>query len=114
MHGYSSGRDGHTVNAVLAFSVAGAVTFLLRSSMILAGMGTGSPRPARWIALVTPAVLTAMLVSALVVDHGVVTRPPIAEPLAILAAVVGVRRFGNVSVALAVGLPVYWLAHALG
>ena len=101
------------MTAVLAFSLAAAVTFLLRSSMTLTGAAADAPPPAAWIALVTPAVLTAMVASALLLDHGELVRPQIADLLAILAAIVAVRRTGNVSVALAVGLPVFWLVGAV-
>ena len=102
------------MTAVTAFTLAAVVTFLLRSSMTLTGAVATSTRPAQWIALVSPAVLTAMVASALFVDQGHLVRAPIAELAAILAAVIGVRRTGNVSVALAIGLPVFWLVGALG
>lgn len=101
------------MTAVIAFSIAAAVTFLLRSSMTWAGGAVASPRVAAWIALVTPAVLTAMVASALVLDHGVVHRPGVADATAVVVAIVAVRRTGNVSTALLVGLPVYWSASML-
>ena len=102
------------MTAVVAFWLAAVVTYLLRSGTTLTRTGSSDPRPASWIALVTPAVLTAMLASALLLDHGELVRPRLAELLAVLAAIVGVRRTANVSVALAVGLPVFWLVGALG
>jgi branched-subunit amino acid transport protein len=102
------------VTAVIAFTLAAVVTFLLRSSMTLTGAASAATPPASWIALVSPAVLTAMLASALFVDHGVLVRPQFDELLAIVAALIGVRRTGNVSVALVIGLPIFWLAGALG
>ncbi len=102
------------MTAIIAFSLAAVVTFLLRSSMTLTGAASASTSRTSWIALVSPAVLTAMLASALFVDHGELVRPHFDELLAIIAALIGVRRTGNVSVALAIGLPVFWLAGALG
>lgn len=98
------------MTAVLAFTLAGAVTYLLRSSVIIAGAAFSSPKIGPWIALVSPAVLTALVASALLLDTGKMMTPELGEALAVGAAVLAVRRTGNVSVALAVGLPVYWLA----
>lgn len=102
------------MTAVLAFSLAGAVTFGLRSSMTIVERSATSPRLGSWIALVSPAVLTAIIASALLVDHDEIVWPRIGETLAIASAVCAVRKTGNMSLALAVGLPVYWLAGALG
>lgn len=102
------------MTALIAFALAALVTFLLRSSMTLVGAASASPRAGRWIALVSPAVLTAMVASALLLDHGEVVRPVLGEVLAVGAGVLAVRKTGNVSMALAVGLPVYWIATAIG
>jgi branched-subunit amino acid transport protein len=102
------------MTAVIGFTLAATVTFLLRSTMTLSGTASTSLRVSSWIALVSPAVLTAMLASALFVDHGQPARPPIADALAIGAALLAVRRTGIVAVALAVGLPVYWIANIVG
>jgi branched-subunit amino acid transport protein len=110
----SSTSDGDTVTAVVALSLAAVVTYLLRAGMTLNRMGSASAPEWSWMAFVAPAVLTAILTSALVLDHGELVRPPVAEPLAMLAALVGVRRTGNVSVALAVGFPVFWIVGAIG
>lgn len=103
------------MTAVLAFTLAALVTFLLRSSMTLAKVAAGSTTSSvrSWIALVSPSVLAAMVASALLIDHGQLVRPRIAETLAIAVAMLAVRRTGNVSLALAVGMPVYWLAAAI-
>jgi len=101
------------MSVFLAFTCAAAVTFVLRSSMTWSGLGAGSDGVRAWIALVTPAVLTAMVASALFLDHGQLERPDPAEVLAIVAAVVVVRRTRNVSTALLVGLPIYWLVAPL-
>lgn len=102
------------MTAVIAFTLAAVVTFLLRSSMTLTGATSASERVTSSIALVSPAVLTAMIASALLLDHGELVRPSIGETLAIGSAIVCVRRTGNVSFALAVGLPAYWIAAVIG
>jgi len=102
------------MTALVAFTLAAAVTFALRSSMTWAGSAVASPRVTAWVGLVTPAVLTAMIASALVLDHGAIHRPGLAETSAIAVAIVAVRRTRNVSMALLFGLPVYWLAGLVG
>ncbi len=98
-----------------AFGIAAAITYLLRSSMTLVGDRLlSSTTVATAIALVSPAVLSAMVVSALVLDHGRLSPPVLIETLAVAAAVLAVRRTGNVSMALAVGLPVYWIGTLAG
>lgn len=98
--------------AIVAFTLAAVVTFLLRSSMTLAGAASASSRIGSWIALVSPAVLMAMVASALFLDHGRMVSPRLGEAFAIGVAVLAVRKTGNVSMALAVGLPIYWLGNA--
>ena len=103
------------MTAVLAFTIAAVVTFLLRSSMTVAGVTFASPRVRAQVALVSPAVLTAMIASALFLDHAaVLVWPSAGEALAIGSAALAVRKTGNAAVAMAVGLPVYWLSGALG
>lgn len=102
------------MTAIVGFTLAAAATFLLRSTMTFAGASSGSPRVAAWIALVTPAVLATMVASALFLDHGEVIRPRLGEAIAVGVAVLAVRKTRNVSLALAVGLPCYWLTAAVG
>lgn len=102
------------MTALVAFTLAAAATFVLRSSMTFAGAGSASSRVGACVALVAPAVLAAMVASSLFLDHGDLARPRLGEAVAIGAALAVVRKTGNVSAALAVGLPVYWLAAALG
>ncbi|MCB0995352.1 MAG: AzlD domain-containing protein [Acidimicrobiales bacterium] len=101
------------MTTVLAFSIAALVTFALRSSMTLAGARRAAALQTG-IGLVTPAVLAAMVATALFVDHGAVAAPPVAELAAVGTALVVARRKNNASVALAAGLPVYWALSALG
>lgn len=100
------------MTVLLAFTCAGAVTFVLRSAMTWSGFGAGRAT-ATWIALVTPAVLAAMVASALFLDHGELAKPDPSEVLAVVAAVAVVRHTRNMSTALLVGLPVYWIVGLL-
>ncbi|MBX3315161.1 MAG: AzlD domain-containing protein [Actinobacteria bacterium] len=99
---------------IVTFVAAAAVTYLLRSSMVLAGDRLQESDGVRTaVELTAPAVLAAMIAGALLVHHGTVSAPALAEVAAIGAAVVAVRRTGNVGAALAAGLPVYWVIQAL-
>ncbi|MCB0970340.1 MAG: AzlD domain-containing protein [Acidimicrobiales bacterium] len=99
---------------VATFAAAAIVTFALRASMVVAGDRLlGSDRLATVIALTSPAVLAAMIASALFVHAGEVIVPAPAEVGALAVAVVAVRRTGNVSAALAAGLPAFWILQAL-
>lgn len=101
------------MNAIAIFAVAGMITFVLRSSMVLFGDRLNSSAIVESaIGLVSPAVLAAIIASALLLDRGHVVQPDIAGILAVAGAVVAVRRTSNVSLALAVGLPIYWCCSA--
>ncbi len=103
------------MTTLAAFGLAALMTYLLRSSMTIAGDRLlSSTTVAAAIGLVSPAVLSAMVVSALVLDHGRLSPPVLIETVAVAAAVLAVRKTGNVSMALAVGLPVYWLGTLVG
>ncbi|MGA9278645.1 AzlD domain-containing protein [Ilumatobacter sp.] len=95
---------------IIAFAVTGAITYFLRSSMLVAGNRfTSSPTVESAIGLVSPAVMAAIIASTLLVDHGRIMSPDLASVAAISVAIVAVRRTGNVGSALLVGLPIYWL-----
>jgi len=103
------------MNPILVFALAGFATYLLRSSLVLAG---GAVRSGGWleqrIIFVGPAVLAALVASSLFVAGG---SPTVGHPAEILAVVAGsaiVAKTENVGLALVVGLPVYWVASALG
>ena len=99
----------------LAFTVGAAVTYLLRSSMIVGGGRlVGSMRLRAALGFVTPAVLTAMVMSALLLHHHQLVTPRVADIMAIAGAFVAARRTGNVSLALAVGVPLYWVGSLAG
>ena len=99
------------MTTVAAFAIAGVITYLLRCSMVLFGNRLASSTVAEsTISLVTPAVLSAILASALLLEHGQIARPDLPGVLSVTAAVVAVRRTSNVGLALGVGLPTYWIA----
>lgn len=94
---------------IISFAVAAAVTYALRSSMMIAGDRViSSTAVESAVGLVSPAVMTAIIASTLVLDHGQVALPDSASVVSVGAAIVAVRRTGNVSTALVVGLPIYW------
>lgn len=96
------------------FALAGLITYLLRSSMLLFGDRlTASSLAESAIRMTSPAVLTAIVASALFLDHGQATRPDLAAAAPVVSAVVAVRRTSNVGMALAVGLPTYWIFSAV-
>lgn len=101
--------------SVLAiFAVAGAITYVLRCSMVVIGDRLNSSAIVEsTIGMISPAVLSAIVASALVLDHGEVSAPDLAGVLAVGVAVVAVRRTSNVGMALAVGLPTYWCCTAI-
>jgi branched-subunit amino acid transport protein len=99
----------------LAFMTGAVVTYLLRSSMIIGGGRlVGSMRLRAALGFVTPAVLTAMVASALLLQHHRLAAPRVPEIAAVAGAFVVARRTGNVSLALAVGLPLYWIGAVAG
>lgn len=101
------------MSIILAFVAAAVVTYLLRSSMSIIGVGR-SAAIQRGITLVTPAVLAAMIASSLFVHHGDVAIPALPEVVAVVASAAVARRTGNVGLGLAAGLPVYWLGVFFG
>ena len=91
---------------IVAFVVAAAVTFAMRSSMSLVGVHRSSDLKTA-VAAITPQVLAAMVASALFVRHGDLHLPTIAEVVTLGTAFAIARKTGNVGLALAVGLPVH-------
>ena len=103
------------MTTLIAFALAALVTYLLRCSMTLVGdRMSEAPMVTSAIGLVSPAVLTAIVTSALLVDEGRMAPPGSIEAAAVGCAFIAVRRTGNVSAALAVGLPLYWLGSFAG
>jgi branched-subunit amino acid transport protein len=101
------------MTVLAAFTLAAVATYLLRSSLILLSGSSDSPRLTKAIRFVAPAVLAAIVASAVFLDRGALRQPALAELVAIGAGLVAVRRTGNVGMALFVGLPVFWAVSAL-
>lgn len=103
------------MSAVIVFVVAGVGTALIRSSFVLID---GRSAATVWIEthlqLVGSAVLAAIVTSSLIVRDGGVGLPGMAELVAVLFALVIVRRTQNVALALVVGLPIYWAGALAG
>ena len=103
------------MSTLMIFVLGGLGTYALRSLMIL---GEGRIGGAGWleanISLVSPAVLAAIVASSLFVAQGAVQLPNLVTVVAVAAAMFAVHRTGNVSAALAVGLPIYWIGAATG
>ena len=103
------------MNPYLAFFVAAAVTYALRSSMTVVGDRlVRSPRLTVVAALVTPAVLAAMIAGALATEHGRVVAPSATAIASVGATFATARRGGNFGLALAVGMGVYWVIGIAG
>lgn len=102
------------MTVIAVFAVAGVITYVLRCSMLIFGDRlTSSSVAESAIGLVSPAVLTAIVASALLLEHGEIAPPDIAGMLTVAGAFVAVRRTSNVGMALAVGLPIYWVVTAM-
>jgi branched-subunit amino acid transport protein len=100
---------------ILTFALAGLATFCLRSGMIVFGESLpSSPQVDAGIALVSPTLLAAIVASAVFLDAGQVTLPNLLTSTAIVGAVVAVYRTDNASMALFVGLPIYWAGALVG
>lgn len=103
------------MTTILAFTLAGLVTYALRSTMTLFGQQLlASPRVESVIGLVSPAALTAIVASAMFLDHGQLTRPHLLSTLAVCCAIAAVHKTNNISMALFVGLPIYWFGALAG
>ena len=99
----------------VVFGMAAVGTFVLRTFMVL---GDGRLASISWlqdrIPFVSPAVLAAIVTSAVFLSNGESVAP---DPAVIAALAVGcyaARRTGNPVGALAAGLPVYWIAALAG
>ena len=101
------------MSALTVIVAASVGTFALRASMLVALAGRRLPAfvQARLV-LVGPAAITALCAASLGPGPG--RGISWAEVLAAAAAFTTVRRSRNVVHAFLVGLPVVWLAHAVG
>jgi branched-subunit amino acid transport protein len=97
------------------FGLGAVGTFALRVGMVI---GEGRLAETAWlqhrVPFVSPAVLAAIVVSAVSMLNGQVVTP---SPVVLAAVGIGayaVHRTGNVAAALVAGLPIYWLAALIG
>ena len=99
----------------LVILAVAAGTYALRASMFVA---LGDREVPTWaasaLALVAPAAVAALTASMLFTTSGRIEAAPVAEVAAVVAAVLVVRRTGNVMHAFALGLPVFWIVGAIG
>lgn len=99
----------------LIFAAGAVATFLLRSLMSLTdGRMRGSEPLERNLKFMSPAVLAAIVASAVFLSNGTPTAPNLVVVAAIGVGAVAARRTGNVAAAMAAGLPIYWVAALAG
>lgn len=96
----------------IVFITIGLGTYALRASMFVL---LGDRALPAWadapLALVAPAAVAALVASMTLTDGERASVSSVAELLAIVVGFVVTRRTGNVMHAIAVGLPVFWLAQ---
>ena len=99
---------------LIVLLIAGAGTYLLRASMVLA-MDRLDPGPGfeERLRLVGPAALAALVAGSLFTAGGTPTGPGLPALAAVVVGAAVARRTGNVGLALGAGLPVFWLAQAV-
>lgn len=97
------------------FGLAAIGTFALRVGMVI---GEGRLAGTAWlqhhVQFVSPAVLAAIVVSAVSMLNGEVVMPNPVVLAAVGTGAYAVHRTGNVAAALLIGLPIYWLAALVG
>jgi len=101
------------VTALIVIIAAAAGTFTLRASMLVVLAGRQLPASVQTrLALVGPAALAALCAASLGPNpsRGIAW----AEILAATAAFIAVHRSRSIIHAFLIGLPVVWLAHAVG
>lgn len=99
----------------LTFAIAGVATFGLRTALIVGhDRFDGLDWFNRYISLVSPAAMAAIVVSSIVVSEGAVGVPSPVVVVAMAFGAYGVHRTGNVVAALTCGLPIYWLGALVG
>jgi len=103
------------MSPLVIFLLGAIATYSLRTVMVL---GEGRSSAIDWVhhnvALVSPAVLAAIVASAVFVANGSIVIPNLAILAAVAAGAYGVHRTGNVAMALAAGLPIYWIGTVAG
>ncbi len=97
------------------FALGGIGTYLLRIAVSVSGRGAGgSAWIERHISLVSPAILAAIVASAVLLSDGQINPPNIVVIAAIGCGAYAVHRTGNIAASLAVGLPIYWIGALAG
>lgn len=103
------------MTVLIVMALAGAGTYLIRASMVVAVDRFGAPT---WmedrLRLVAPAVLAAMVSTSLFVDGGQPVSASGAEVVAVAAGSLVALRTRNVAIGLGIGLAVFWVAAAAG
>ena len=103
------------MSAWMVVALAGAGTYLLRISMLVASARGGVPtvieRAARFAVPIAFGALAATSLTGLVADTGAAALPPL---LAVASGVVVAHRTGSSRAAIFVGMPTLWLLTALG
>lgn len=99
----------------ITFALAGMATYALRSFIIVFGERLQSAKEAEIaIDLVVPALLAAIVASAIFLKAGELATPSLVTSVAISSAAFAVYRTGNIGMALLVGLPIFWIGSFLG
>ena len=101
------------MSAWVILIAAAVITFLCRSLVFVGFAGRSLPhRLLAWLQLAGPAALAALIATHIAAGDG--SGVDLAVVLAAVGGFAAVRRTGNVIAALAVGMPVLWIAHAAG
>ena len=99
----------------LIFAAGALATFGLRILMTIGdGRLPGTERVERSLVYMSPAVLAAIVISAVFLSNGSVATPNLVVVTAIVVGAAAARRTGNVAAAMAAGLPIYWIAALAG
>lgn len=101
------------MSAVMTFALAGAATFGLRCAPMLAGNAIERAGIDRWIRLVSPAALAAIVAGSIALDRGRLATPDVSEIIALVAAAAAARASRNVAVSLIAGLATYWFVSVV-
>jgi branched-subunit amino acid transport protein len=102
------------MTAWTVFLAIGAGTYALRASMfVLLGERSLPAWTETPLALVAPTAIAALVASMLFTHDGRQQLASAPELLAVAGAFVVTRRTGNVLHAIAIGLPVFWIATAV-
>jgi branched chain amino acid efflux pump len=102
------------MSAYVAVVAVGFGSYLLRVSMLVlsARIGTVPPLIERAARYAIPVSFAALATDAFA-SHAALTRTEIAPTVAVLVAIIAVRRTGSPNAALIAGLPTLWIVTAL-